>query len=92
METASLRELPKQDLVYSFRPTADQFGLVFATIVPPQALLGQGAYSWPIVHAVPFRRPAERAGRGSPWSQLSVHNLSHIHHLNSDQLLSVQVY
>ena len=89
METTSLRELPELDLVCSFCPAADQFGLAFATIIPPQALLGQGAYSQLVVRAVPFRRPAASAGRDSPWSQPSVHNPSRICHPNLDQLLSV---
>ena len=42
MEITSLRELPELDLVYSFRPAADQFELVFATTVAPQAFLGRG--------------------------------------------------
>ena len=62
----SLRELLELDLVYSFRPAADQFELAFTTTIPPQALLGQGAYSLPAILDVPFGRPATSAGQDFP--------------------------
>ena len=65
MEIRSLRKPPEQDLVYSFGPVADEFELAFATIVPPQALLGQRAYSRPAARSVPFGRPVELSSRGS---------------------------
>ena len=88
----SPRELPEQGLVYSVRRAIDQFGLVFMTGIPSQALLGHRACSQPVALAAIFGRPAEYASLHSLWSQPITRIRSHIHHPSLDQPLFARAY